>query len=177
MAKKDKNKEAKTTVVTVATSGLGRATALQLTQKKVFVVSIARSNTKPIILIEEIEKEKGGGQFIISDLSSTNDTGNFCGGWDQFLCDNLHPYADKAGPVLHNIKVFNLCLINKKSTATGFGYTQRLRGSPQIKNRYAKSNRRCRQAAASRAIRRWPSLLGCRPSSRNRSALTAPDAS
>ena len=37
----------------------------------------------------------------------------FCGDCDQFPCDNLHPYADKAGDLPHNIKVFNLCLINK----------------------------------------------------------------
>ena len=38
---------------------------------------------------------------------------NFCGDCEQFPCDKLHPYADKAGDVPHNIKVFNLCLINK----------------------------------------------------------------
>jgi len=26
---------------------------------------------------------------------------------------NLHPYADKVGELPHNLKVFNLCLINK----------------------------------------------------------------
>ena len=36
-----------------------------------------------------------------------------CGDCDQFPCDHLHPYADKAGDLPHNIKVFNLCLINK----------------------------------------------------------------
>ena len=38
---------------------------------------------------------------------------DFCGDCDDFPCDNLHPYADKAGELPHNIKVFNLCLINK----------------------------------------------------------------
>ena len=38
---------------------------------------------------------------------------NFCGDCEQFPCDNLHPYADMAGYLPHNIKVFNLCLINK----------------------------------------------------------------
>jgi len=38
---------------------------------------------------------------------------NFCGNCEQFPCDNLHPYADMAGDLPHNIKVFNLCLINK----------------------------------------------------------------
>ena len=37
----------------------------------------------------------------------------FCGDCEEFPCDNLHPYADKAGILPHNIKVFNLCLINK----------------------------------------------------------------
>jgi len=37
----------------------------------------------------------------------------FCGDCDQFPCDNLHPYADKASDVPHSMKVFNLCLINK----------------------------------------------------------------
>jgi hypothetical protein len=36
-----------------------------------------------------------------------------CGVCDQFPCDNLHPYADKADVLPHNTKVFNLCLINK----------------------------------------------------------------
>jgi len=37
----------------------------------------------------------------------------FCADCDQFPCDNLHPYADKAGDLPHNIKVFNLCLIKR----------------------------------------------------------------
>jgi len=37
----------------------------------------------------------------------------YCGDCDEFPCDNLDPYADKAGALPHNIKVFNLCLINK----------------------------------------------------------------
>jgi hypothetical protein len=36
-----------------------------------------------------------------------------CGDCDEFPCDNLHPYADRAGELPHNMKVFNLCLINK----------------------------------------------------------------
>ena len=49
----------KTVVITGATSGLGRATALQLAQKGAFVVIIARSNTKANEVIKEIEKEGG----------------------------------------------------------------------------------------------------------------------
>ena len=38
---------------------------------------------------------------------------DFCSDCEQFPCDNPHPYADMAGDLPHNIKVFNLCLINK----------------------------------------------------------------
>jgi hypothetical protein len=37
----------------------------------------------------------------------------YCGDCDEFPCENLHPYADMAGDLPHNIKVFNLCLIKK----------------------------------------------------------------
>jgi NAD(P)-dependent dehydrogenase (short-subunit alcohol dehydrogenase family) len=57
----------KTVVITGATSGLGRATALQLAQKGAFVLIIARSNTKANEIIKEIKKEGGKGQFIISE--------------------------------------------------------------------------------------------------------------
>ncbi len=47
----------KTVVITGATSGLGRATALQLAQKGAFVIIIARSNTKanstPLVLVQD----------------------------------------------------------------------------------------------------------------------------
>jgi len=38
---------------------------------------------------------------------------HLCGDCKDFPCDHLHPYADKAGELPHNIKVFNLCLIKK----------------------------------------------------------------
>ena len=38
---------------------------------------------------------------------------NFCFECDDFPCDHLHPYADRAEKVPHNTKVFNLCLIKK----------------------------------------------------------------
>jgi len=66
--------EDKTVVITGATSGLGRATALQLARKGAFVIIIARSNTKANEVIKEIKKEGGKGQFIISDLSLMKDT-------------------------------------------------------------------------------------------------------
>lgn len=38
---------------------------------------------------------------------------HLCADCKDFPCDHLHPYADKAGELPHNIKVFNLCLIKK----------------------------------------------------------------
>ena len=38
---------------------------------------------------------------------------HLCGDCEEFPCDNLHPYVDKANTTPHNIKVFNLCQINK----------------------------------------------------------------
>ncbi len=38
---------------------------------------------------------------------------HLCGDCENFPCDSLHPYADKADILPHNIKVYNLCLINK----------------------------------------------------------------
>jgi len=64
----------KTVVITGATSGLGKATALQLAQKGAFVVIVGRSNTKASDVINEIKKEGGKGQFISADLSSMKDT-------------------------------------------------------------------------------------------------------
>jgi NAD(P)-dependent dehydrogenase (short-subunit alcohol dehydrogenase family) len=64
----------KTVVITGGTSGLGRATALQLAQKGAFVIIIARSSANANEVINEIIKEGGKGQFVISDLSSMKDT-------------------------------------------------------------------------------------------------------
>ena len=38
---------------------------------------------------------------------------DFCGECKQFPCDSLHPYSDKADELPHNMKVFNLCLIQR----------------------------------------------------------------
>ncbi|MEW5722323.1 MAG: DUF3795 domain-containing protein [Thermodesulfobacteriota bacterium] len=38
---------------------------------------------------------------------------DFCCDCSDFPCDRLHPYADRAGEVPHNTKVFNLGLIKK----------------------------------------------------------------
>ena len=68
------NMKNKTVVITGATSGLGRATAIQLAQKGAHVVIVARSNSKANEVVKEIKKEGGKAQFIISDLSSMKDT-------------------------------------------------------------------------------------------------------
>ena len=64
----------KTVVITGATSGLGRATALQLAREGAHVVGVARNNAKAGEVIEEIEREGGRAQFVITDLSSMKDT-------------------------------------------------------------------------------------------------------
>jgi hypothetical protein len=38
---------------------------------------------------------------------------HLCGDCEDFPCNHVHPSADKADELPHNIKVFNLCLINK----------------------------------------------------------------
>jgi hypothetical protein len=38
---------------------------------------------------------------------------SFCYECSDFPCEHLHPYADKAGVLPHNTKVFNLGLIKK----------------------------------------------------------------
>ena len=75
--KKGKNANSmkgKTVVITGATSGLGRATALQLARKGAFVVGVARNNTKANEVVEVINKNGGRVQFVISDLSGMKHT-------------------------------------------------------------------------------------------------------
>ena len=64
----------RTVVITGATSGLGRSTALKIAKKKAFVIIIGRNSTKANKVIDEIKKERGEGQIIISDLSIMEDT-------------------------------------------------------------------------------------------------------
>ena len=64
----------KTVVITGATSGLGRATALQLARKGASLVVVARSAAKADEVIDEVEREGGTGQPVISDLSSMRKT-------------------------------------------------------------------------------------------------------
>lgn len=43
---------------------------------------------------------------------------DLCSECDDFPCDALHPYTDKASAVPHNTKVFNLFLIKKMGLET-----------------------------------------------------------
>lgn len=64
----------KTVVITGATSGLGRATALQIAERGNFQVFVARNKNKANALLEEVENKGGRGQFVIADLSRMRDT-------------------------------------------------------------------------------------------------------
>ncbi len=102
----------KTVVITGATSGLGRATALQLAQKGAFVVIIARSNTKANEVIKEIKKAGGNGQFIISDLSSMTDT--------KAAAENITKVVDRLDILINNAGAF---FPTYRETAEGFEST------------------------------------------------------
>jgi NAD(P)-dependent dehydrogenase (short-subunit alcohol dehydrogenase family) len=84
----------KTVVITGATSGLGRATALQLAQKGAFVIIVARNNTKATQIINKIEKEGGKGQFVISDLLSMKDT--------KEAADSITKVVDRLDVLINN---------------------------------------------------------------------------
>ncbi|MDM8536016.1 DUF3795 domain-containing protein [Desulfobacterales bacterium HSG17] len=61
-----------------------------------------------------IQKHLFGEEHRCAAYECSKDKGlKFCGECNDFPCDNLHPYADKAATLPHNTKVFNLCLINK----------------------------------------------------------------
>jgi len=66
--------KAKTIVITGATSGLGRATALQLARMGAFVVIVARSESKAKELLGTIHREGGKARFVFADLSSMTST-------------------------------------------------------------------------------------------------------
>lgn len=55
----------------------------------------------------------GQGHRCAAYECSNGKAADFCCDCDEFPCDNLHPYADKATELPHNTKVFNLCLIRK----------------------------------------------------------------
>jgi len=102
----------KTVVITGATSGLGRATALQLAQKGAFVVIIARSNTKANEVIKEITKEGGKAQFIISDLSSMKDT--------KEAAESITKVVDRMDVLINNAGAY---FPKYKETSEGFEST------------------------------------------------------
>lgn len=61
-----------------------------------------------------LQKRVFGDDHRCAAFECSQDKGvKLCGDCDDFPCDNLHPYADKAAERPHNLKVFNLCLINK----------------------------------------------------------------
>lgn len=57
---------------------------------------------------------------------------NFCYECDEFPCRKLHPAADRAEILPHNLKVFNLCTIKNS------GIEEFLDRSTEIKLRYFK---------------------------------------
>lgn len=64
----------KTVVITGATSGLGRATTLQVAEMENFLVFVARNKNKANELLKEVENKGGRGQYVIADLSRMKDT-------------------------------------------------------------------------------------------------------
>lgn len=54
----------------------------------------------------------------------------FCYDCDEFPCEKLHPAANGAGVLPHNIKVFSLCTIKR------IGLDAFVEKSPEIKKRY-----------------------------------------
>ena len=89
-----KHMKYKTAVITGATSGLGRATALQLAQKGIFVVIVARSNSKAKEVLNQIRKEGGAGQTVISDLSSMKYT--------KEAADSISEIVDRLDVLINN---------------------------------------------------------------------------
>ncbi|MFC1679289.1 SDR family NAD(P)-dependent oxidoreductase [Elusimicrobiota bacterium] len=84
----------KTVVITGATSGLGRATAIQLARKGASVVIVSRSSVKAKEVIEEIANEGGTGRFIISNLSSMKET--------QEAAEEIAKVADHLDVLINN---------------------------------------------------------------------------
>jgi NAD(P)-dependent dehydrogenase (short-subunit alcohol dehydrogenase family) len=94
----------KTVVITGATSGLGRATLLQLSKRKAFVVCVARNDTKARKVLKEIENEGGQGQFVIADLSCMKDTVEAAKSIDKIV-DRLDVLINNAGAHFPRYKV------------------------------------------------------------------------
>ena len=90
--------KSKTVVITGATSGLGRATALRLAKKGAFVVIVARNSTKANEIIEEIVKNGGEGKSIISDLTSMKDT--------RKAAESIYKVVDRLDVLINNAGAF-----------------------------------------------------------------------
>ncbi len=63
----------KTALVTGATSGIGRAIAVQLASRGAFVVIHGRDAGRGVQVLEEIELSGGSGRFVSADLSDQDD--------------------------------------------------------------------------------------------------------
>jgi putative transcriptional regulator len=98
LSTKGKSMKGKTVVITGATSGLGRTTAFKLAQKGAFVVIVARNDTKAKEVIKGIEMEGGKGQFIISDLSSMEDT--------KAAAESITKVVDRLDVLINNAGAF-----------------------------------------------------------------------
>jgi len=94
----------KTVVITGATSGLGRATALQIAERGNFQVFVARNKNKANALLEEVENKRGLGQCVIADLSSMKDTVEAAQKINKMV-DRLDVLINNAGNHFPNYKV------------------------------------------------------------------------
>ncbi len=94
----------KTVVITGATSGLGRATALQVAEKGTFLVFIARNINKASELLKEVENKGGRGQFVIADLSRMKDTVEAAERISKMV-DRLDVLINNAGNHFPNYKI------------------------------------------------------------------------
>lgn len=95
------NMKAKTIVITGATSGLGRATALQLAKMGAFVVIVARSNAEANELVASIQKEGGKARFVIANLSSMEATQDAAGSIAEII-ERLDVLINNAGAYFPN---------------------------------------------------------------------------
>ncbi len=94
----------KTVVITGATSGLGRATALQVAERENFLVFIARNENKANELLKEVKHKGGRGQFVIADLSRMKDTVEAAERINKMV-DRLDVLINNAGNHFPNYKV------------------------------------------------------------------------
>ena len=96
--------QGKTAVITGATSGLGRAIALQLARKGAFVVGVARNNIKANEIVQAISEGGGRAQFVISDLSSMKSTKGAAKSIDKIV-DRVDVLINNAGAHYPNYRV------------------------------------------------------------------------